>query len=200
MITNREMRRRFLIVIGVLGAICLVCVIYLLLPANRNAEQKDAAIQSARTALRVEEVQALPMRGLDQKLVTSKQDIASFYQSKLPDRYSGISETLNDLASKNHVKLSGVTYKTEATDLDDVQQVGMRVTLTGEYGNVMRYIDAVDHAKIFFLLENVGVSSQQSGNIQLQLTLNTYLRGGGTSGSAGSGSPGGTKTGTAPTA
>ncbi len=190
MIPNREMRQRFLVGIAILGAVCLLCVVYLLLPANRNATKKDEAIQGARAALRAEEVQALPLRGLDQKLATSKQDIAGFYDSRLPDRYSAISQTLNDLATRNSVKLSGVTYRAQATDIDDVQQVAMRVTLTGEYGNVMRYIDAVDHAKIFFLLENVGVTSQQSGNIQLQLTLSTYLRG----------SAGGTAAGTAPTA
>ncbi|MEO8725327.1 MAG: GspMb/PilO family protein [Acidobacteriaceae bacterium] len=184
MIANRQMRDRFLVAIVILGAICLICVVYLLLPANRNTAQKDQAIQGARAALRAEEVQALPLRGLDQKLATSKQDIAGFYNSRLPDRYSAISQTLNDLATKNNVKLSGVTYKSQATDLEDVQQVAMRVTLTGEYGNVMRYIDAVDHAKIFFLLENVGVTSQQSGNIQLQLTLSTYLRGGAAAGTA----------------
>jgi hypothetical protein len=178
MITNREMRQRFLTGFGVLGAICLACVVYLLLPANRGAAQKDQAIQSARATLRTEEAQMVPLRGLDQKLVKSKQDIAAFYQSKLPDRYSTITQTLNDLATKNNVKLSGVTYKADQTDLDDVQQVAMRVTLTGDYGNVMRYIDAVDHAKTFFLLENVGVTNQQSGQIQLQLTLSTYLRGG----------------------
>ena len=178
MITNREMRQRFLIGIGVLAAICLACIVYVLLPANRGAEQKDQAIQSARAALRTEEVQVLPLRGLDQKLVKSKQDIAAFYQNKLPDRYSTITETLNDLATKNNVKLSGVTYKADQIDLEDAQQVTMRVTLTGDYGNVMRYIDAVDHAKVFFLLENVGVTNQQSGKIQLQLTLSTYLRAG----------------------
>ncbi len=174
--TIRQLRQQFLIAIGVLTAICLICAVYILMPTGRGSQQKDAAVQSARAALHNEETQIMPLRGLDQKLTQSKQNIAAFYQNKLPDRYSAISQTLNDLANKHRVRLSGVTYKSDSADIGDVQQVTMRATLNGDYENVMRYIDAVDHSNLFFLLDNVGVTSEQNGQIQLQLTLDTFLR------------------------
>ncbi|GAC1658286.1 MAG: hypothetical protein NVS9B15_19880 [Acidobacteriaceae bacterium] len=174
--TVRELRQLFLAIISVLAVVALVCAVYLLLPASGNAQQNQQQVQAARAQLKAEETQVIPLRGLDQKLVRSKQDIAAFYQNQLPDRYSQITQTLNDMASKNNVRLTNVSYKSDVAEVNDLQQVTMRATLSGRYGDVMRYIDSVDHARPLFLLDQVGVASQESGEIQLQLTLETFLR------------------------
>lgn len=178
MINLRELRRRFLAVIAVLGAICLACIIYLLLPMNRDAAEKHEQVTAARLALKQQEMQVTPLRGLDGKLVRSKQESAAFYNDRLPDRYSSISQSLNDLANQQNVQISGVTYAAEATDIADIQQVVMRVTVTGDYARTMNYIDALDHSRIFFLLDDVALQNGENGRIQLQLTLETYLRSG----------------------
>jgi len=177
--TVSDYRRAFIIALSVLGAIAIACVIYLLMPTSGSAQQKEQQVQAARAQLHADETQVLPLRGLDQKLDRSKQDIGAFYNNQLPQRYSDITAALNDTATKNHVTLSNVSYKTDAADVDDLQRVSMRATLSGSYANVMRYIDAIDHARPLFLLDQVGVASQQSGEIQLQLTLETYMRTGG---------------------
>jgi type IV pilus assembly protein PilO len=175
--TCRELRQRFIIALSVLGGVCFVCLVYLLIPSS-GGEQGKVQKDAARQQLRQEQSQVTPLRGLDQKLVRSKQDIVGFYNNRLPDRYSLISQTLNELANKNKVELSNITYHAEPGNLDDVHQVTMRATLTGDYADVIRYIDAVDHSKIFFLIENVGVSNTETGVIQLQLTLSTFLKAG----------------------
>ncbi len=176
MITLRELRRRFLAVILALGVLCLACVVYLLLPMNRDSAEKREQVANARLALRQQELQVTPLRGLDAKLVRSKEESAAFYNDRLPDRYSAISQNLNDLAQKQSVQISGITYAAEATDIPDIQQVVMRVTVTGPYARTMDYIDALDHSRIFFLLDDVALQNGENGRIQLQLTLETYLR------------------------
>ena len=174
--TVRELRQAFLIAIGIMGAIALVCLIYIIMPASGSGQQKQEQVQAARAQLRAEESQVTPLRGLDQKLDKSKKDIGVFYEYEFPERYSQITQTLNELASKNRVELTNVSYKPDEAEVGDLQRVTMRATLSGNYSDVMRYIDAVDHARPIFLLDQVGVASQQTGEIQLQLTLETYMR------------------------
>ena len=179
MTASRDQRNQFFSLVIVLAIISVACVIYLLLPKNRAASAaKREQVKAAQQDLRTLETQVLPLRGLDQKLAHAKTDIADFYQTRLPDRYSSISDTINTLAAQNHVRLTNVTYTSEASDINDLQQVTMRASLSGEYGDVMRYIDALDHSKVFLLIDDVGLqNSQKEGNIQLTLTLETYLRG-----------------------
>jgi Tfp pilus assembly protein PilO len=180
MITVREIRQRFLIGIGVMAAICIACIVYLAMPANRDTQEKKNAINSATLALHQDEIQVAPLRGLDQKLVRSKEDISSFYNSRFPDRYSDITQTLNDLANESHVTVSNVTYGADYADVEDLQQIAMRATLSGKYEDLMDYVDSVDHSDLFFLIDDINVGHEKEGGIKLELTLETYLRGGGT--------------------
>jgi len=175
---SKSRNDRFVWIIGVLAVVSVVCIIYLLLPANRAARlAKRQQIDSTRKEVDALKSQVLPLRGIDKKIAQAKLDIAGFYNNRFPDRYSSISDTINTLASQNHVQLTNVTYTPAPSDVEDLQQVVMRATLSGQYGDVMRYIDALDHSRLFLLIDDVGLQRQQKeGTIQLTLTLETYLR------------------------
>jgi hypothetical protein len=180
MIRVGQIRQRFLIGIGLMAAACIICIVYLAMPANRDTQEKKNAINTATLALHQDEGQIAPLRGLDQKLVRSKEDISSFYNGRFPDRYSDITQTLNDLANESHVAVSNVTYGADYADVEDLQQVTMKATLSGKYEDLMDYVDSVDHADLFFLIDDINVGHDKDGGVKLELTLETYLRGGGT--------------------
>jgi type IV pilus assembly protein PilO len=53
----------------------------------------------------------------------------------------------------------------------------MEITLSGDYLQEVKFINALERDKMFFLIDGITLGEQQ-GNVRLQLKLETYLRGG----------------------
>ncbi len=56
----------------------------------------------------------------------------------------------------------------------------MDASLSGDYRPLMLFINSLERDKMFFLINGVTLSGQQSGTVNLRLKLTTYLRGAGT--------------------
>ncbi|HEU5336385.1 MAG TPA: hypothetical protein VFU27_10495 [Terriglobales bacterium] len=77
----RHLRKRLTAVLVLLLGIDLLCAVVLLSPLGRS---RQADIASLQTQLRLKTKQVQPLRGLDQKVVVAKQQIADFYRDRLP--------------------------------------------------------------------------------------------------------------------
>ena len=55
--------------------------------------------------------------------------------------------------------------------------MNVEITLSGAYLQEVKFINALERDKMFFLIDGVALAEQQ-GNVRLQLKLETYLRGG----------------------
>ena len=55
-------------------------------------------------------------------------------------------------------------------------EVRMDATLSGEYRGLVQLINALERDRMFFLINGVTLSGQQSGTVGLRLGLTTYLR------------------------
>ena len=53
----------------------------------------------------------------------------------------------------------------------------MEVSLSGDYLQEVKFINALERDKMFFLVDGITLGEQQ-GNVRLQLKLETYLRSG----------------------
>ncbi len=53
----------------------------------------------------------------------------------------------------------------------------MEITLSGDYLQEVKFINALERDKMFFLIDGIALGEQQ-GNVRLQLKLETYLRSG----------------------
>jgi hypothetical protein len=80
------------------------------------------------------------------------------------------------------VTTTGVRYgqdrnsSNEKNELPDVQRVNIETTVTGEYAKVARFINAMEQDKIVFIIDQIALSSQESGVVSLQLKLETFLK------------------------
>jgi hypothetical protein len=172
----RVTRRNLRIAMGALIVVDLVAI-GLLFSAfigsgrTRQAQQKQLWLELQAKTRQVE-----PLRGLDHKIVVAKQQIDDFYRDRLPDEDSAISETLGKVAAENGVQMGGVKYS-----LKEEQPVGLRPMLidadfSGGYLQLVKFINALERDKVFFIVDSVDLDGEQQGGVKLKLKLETYLR------------------------
>jgi Tfp pilus assembly protein PilO len=171
-----RIRTRFKVVAGMLGAISVVAVLYLVVPIGQTNAELYQDLSDTRAEFKSKEVQVRPLRGLPEKLVTTHGAINEFYRNRLPARQSTVSEEIGKLASANHVNLSDVHYDNLETDIPDLREVTVEAQLSGEYANVARFINAVERDKTFFIVDGLTLDEHKGGVVRLQLKLETYLR------------------------
>jgi hypothetical protein len=127
-------------------------------------------------ALALKRRESAPWRGLDQKIPVAKQQIAAFYNDRLPTTYSSISASLDKLGSESGVRVSGEKFTQKEADVEGLDRVEIAAEVSGDYLQLVRFINALERSKLFFIVDDLGLGEQQGGAVKLQIKLETYLR------------------------
>ncbi|HXO38141.1 MAG TPA: GspMb/PilO family protein [Candidatus Acidoferrum sp.] len=176
-----KMRKQFTLILSVLGAVDLLLMIYLLLPGSSPAA-RSATEESLREQKNTLHSEVAPLVGIDKKLAGTRVDVKKFYEQKVPSQFSQISQHLEKLMHDAGVTTAGIRYsqdhntRDEKNELPDVQRINIETTVTGEYAKVARFINAMEQDKFVFVIDQIALSSQESGVVSLQLKLETFLK------------------------
>jgi len=177
MASIREVRKTLVpAVIGLL-LVDLACIGYLMSPAGRSREARQRDLDGLKAQLAAKRQEVLPARGMDGKLKQASTDIADFYKDRFPARYSAVSEELGKLAAGSGVQIAAVKYDDKDAPVEGLRKLNMEVALSGSYLQEVKFINALERDKLFFVIDGVTLGEQQ-GNVRLQLKLETYLRSG----------------------
>jgi type IV pilus assembly protein PilO len=175
MASIRETRKSLMPVVIALVILDLACVGYLFSPAGRSRAARQREYTRLRQQLVAKQQEVLPTRGMDQKLKQASEDITGFYDTRFPAEYSAIAEELGKIAADAGVKLSGVKYDEKDAPIEGLHKLTMEASIAGDYLQEVKFINAVERDKTFFLIDGINLAEQQ-GNVRLQLKLETYLR------------------------
>jgi type IV pilus assembly protein PilO len=162
--------------IAALAAINIAALMYLALPLRQGAAQPTQVQAQAQQEYRTLSRTALPLRGIDDKLQRAQKDDARFIETRLPSRYSDVLEELGKLAAANHISISNVAYKTDPAPLDGLTSLEMHAGLAGPYLNLVKFTNAVERDRVFFIIDSIGLAGQSGGEVRLDMKLETYLR------------------------
>jgi Tfp pilus assembly protein PilO len=176
-----KMKQQFTLVVGVLGGLDLLLIIYLLLPGSSPSAKlaQEQALQEQEKTLTRE---VAPLKGIDKKLELTRVDLKKFYEQKVPAQFSQISQHLEKLTQETGVTTQGIHYtqdpnaQNEKNNLPDVQRINIDTTVTGEYAKVARFINAMEQDKFVFVIDQISLTSQESGIISLQIKFQTFLK------------------------
>lgn len=171
-------RKRFILVLGILGVVDLVLLVYLLWPGSSVASQ-TAMEQGLQQQYRALSREVAPLRGIDLKLLQTRTDIASLYRERIPSHSSQISQEVEKLVRDTGVSSQAIRYATEQSqkgELPDVQRIGVETSITGEYEKVARFINALEQDKLFFVINQITLNSQEGGQVTLQIKFETFLK------------------------
>ncbi len=171
-------RRRFSRALIVLLSIDLLAVVLLVSPIGRSSRSGRARIDQLWSELRTKEREVVPLRGIDGKVVEAKREVQDFYDSRLPSSYAALSEQVGKLAAANRVSIGSARYGSEDTAIAGLERVSIDLAVSGDYLQEIKFINALERDKTFFLVNSVALQQQSlgSGAVRLQLRIETYLK------------------------
>ena len=174
----RELRFRLRIATAVIGGLCLIAAGLLIFLYSGTARQADAfqalhsQVQNRRSAM-------VPPQTVEDRVKEARGQIGKFYEDRFPTTSSAIFEQLGKLANDNKVRLNQATYETDESDVPGIEQVNISASLIGDYSQTMKFINALERDKMFFIVDTVALGDQSGGGaVRLNIRLETYMKGG----------------------
>jgi len=177
MASIREIRKTWMPLLIALVVLVLLSVGYLFSPAGRSRQARLRDYYELRAQLTAKQREVLPTRGMDQKLKQASTDITDFYGHRFPAEYSTVAEELGKVAGETGVHFAGLKYDEKDAPIEGLRKLNIEIALSGSYLEEVKFINALERDKMFFLVDGVTLGEQQ-GNVRLQLKLETYLRSG----------------------
>lgn len=173
--TIHATKRTVIAALILLGIVDLVALGVLLSPLAKSRQQREAELHSYQEQLKQKKIDLGPSQGMDKKIAAASVDIASFYKQRLPGQYSQIDAALSKAAQANNVQLQSVSYKADRKQVEDLERVDVDMTISGPYVNDVKFINAVERDKVFFVINSVSLVGSSSG-IQLLVKAETYFK------------------------
>lgn len=133
------------------------------------------ALASKQVELKALEMQTAPLRGLDQRVADSRAQMQAFYAKRIPANYSSILSRIGELQVKSGARLSRVQY-TQGTPGADLTEIIMDAGISGEYPQIMHFVNGLERDQTFFVIRSMSLTGQQGGMVNLRLRVSTWLR------------------------
>ena len=164
--------------VAALLVVVLYMVMHLLFLSSALRDHNADALDHQQVLLKTARLQAQPLRGLDGKIAASTQDANVFYADRLPYAYSEVLAELGHLTQKTNVRLANVQYAQAPMLSGDyaLTELHMDASVSGDYRPVVEFINSLERDKMFFLVNGISLSGQQTGTVNLRIRLTTYLR------------------------
>ncbi|HVP63588.1 MAG TPA: hypothetical protein VMT82_01760 [candidate division Zixibacteria bacterium] len=177
-------RRLLIAVLMLLLIVDVAAIAVLLSPAGHSRQEREQAYDAVRAQLLEKRKETLPARDMDKKLDMARQEISAFYENRLPEHYSQISQSLNALAQENHVQVVGIKYEPKPAEISGLTMVQIGITVRGDYKNQMEFMNALERSKLLYIVSGIGFggggAQQGKGvgpdSLNVQVSLETYMR------------------------
>jgi type IV pilus assembly protein PilO len=165
--------------VAVLALVNLYLLVHMAFAWRAANSQNAAALADQTVAMKTAEIAKKPLEGLDEKLALATKDADKFYKQRLPFAISGMVGELGAQAKKQGVRQTRVQYAYApvlAGTAGELTEARMDASLSGDYRPLVLFINGLERDKMFFMIQNLTLTGQQSGTVGLRLRLTTYLR------------------------
>jgi Tfp pilus assembly protein PilO len=186
----RQIAPVLLVVLAVLNALFFLLA---LRPAETRASQEQERLRKVQDDLKERRARVGRLRAIDSSLGEANREQTAFFQQKFLPRgtgYSTILEAIDKLGATNHVKRAGAAYtETDVPGHPELYQVEIQTAVEGEYANIIQFINQVERAPLFLLIDQVTAATgaaptgplalqqqNQARPVRLTLRLITYFR------------------------
>ena len=138
-------------------------------------DRSTDALAGKQVELKAMDLQTAPLRGLDQRVAASREQIQTFYEKRIPPNYSSFASRVGDLQVKSGVRLSRVQY-TQGPPGNDLTEVSLDAGISGAYPDIMRFVNGLERDQMFFVIRGMQLTGQQGGLVNLRLRVSTWMR------------------------
>jgi hypothetical protein len=133
------------------------------------------ALAAKQVQFKALDIQTAPLRGLDKRVEESRAQMQAFNLKRIPPNYSSIAIRIGELALNGPVRLSRVQY-TQGPPGSDLTEISMDAGITGDYRQIMRFVNSLERDQTFFVIRAMSLTGQQGGLVNLRLRVSTWLR------------------------
>lgn len=170
----RKARKKLQIAAAVLLALDIAAGALLLSPYAGSEASRKQQLHQLWSDLKARE--NAPWRGLDKKIPQARQEITDFYRDRFPAGDSEISSNVDRIALESGVKVASEKYDHKQADVDGLEQVEVEADVSGDYLQLVKFINTLERNKLFFLVTGLQLGGDQNGQVKLQIKVETYLR------------------------
>jgi type IV pilus assembly protein PilO len=157
--------------------LCVTSVIVLFSPLVGSSASRKEQMDRLWVELKSKNQQVEPLRGMDKKVATAQGQIQDFYKNRFPDHSSAIYEELGKIQTQTGAKIQGIKYKADdEPGSTGLQRVVIEGDLSGDYLQLVRFLNALERDRMFFMVNSVTLGSEQGQKVKLGIKLETYLR------------------------
>jgi type IV pilus assembly protein PilO len=142
--------------------------------AATDSHSADALL-GKQVQLRSLNLQTAPLRGLDKSVEKTREEMKAFFDDRIPANYSAIETSMTDLEVKSGVRLSRVQYS-QGKPGQDLTPISMDAAISGDYPSIMHFVNSVERAKTFYVIQEMGLTGELNGQVNLHMRLTTWLR------------------------
>ncbi len=160
---------------GILLVVVIVMATRFALDWAATSSRNSGVLASKQLELKALQLQTEPLHGLDKRVSLTRDQIKDFYDRRIPPNYSSIADQVGNLGVKSGVRLSRIQY-TQGPKGRDLAEISMDAGVTGQYPQIMRFINSLERDKTFFVIRAMGLTGQQGGLVNLRLRVSTWLR------------------------
>jgi Tfp pilus assembly protein PilO len=171
-----DMRKKAKIAIAVLLVVDIAAVVVLFSPLVGSERSRREQMDQLWLQLQRKTHEAEPLKDVDKKIAVASKQIDDFYNTRLPAQDSSISEELGKVATRNGVRIGQIRYKWKDTDPVGLRPVEIQADFSGDYLQLVRFINALERDSLFFIIDSVELGGEQAGVVRLQLRLETYQK------------------------
>jgi len=169
-----ETRKRIWFAFAAMGVVCIIAVAILFSPLVQERADDIAQLRSQQS---IKQLQVNKVGDIDQKISSASQQIAAFYQNRVPVRDSAISDNLVKLAKESGVQLEQVKYAPKDTVPAGLRPVEIDANLSGQYPQLARFLNSVERNQpVFFIVDSIELGGEQNSTVKLQVKLRTFVR------------------------
>jgi type IV pilus assembly protein PilO len=162
-----------------LGLVNLYLLTHIAFAWHAATGDNAQAIADQTVAMKTAEIGRQPLEGLDEKLAQATKDADKFSKQRLPFSNSEVLSELGGLAKKQGVKLTRGQYGYDPVmqgTAGELTEAKIDASLSGDYRPLVLFVNALERDKMFFLINGVTLTGQQSGTVGLRLRMTTFLR------------------------
>jgi Tfp pilus assembly protein PilO len=120
------------------------------------------------------------LRQIQASLVESARRGDQFYDVQfLPAStgYATLMEEVERIANATGVKKGSESYSSQPVkDRPGIEAVDIDTSVDGDYSKMVRFINQLEQSKLFFIVDSLGVGSNQTKGVRLSVKLVTYFK------------------------
>ena len=139
------------------------------------SSDSDASMARKQIQLKATEMQTAPLRGLEKHVDEARAQMQSFFGKRIPSNYSTISGRIGELEVASGVRLTRLQYA-QGVSGPDLTEILIDSTISGDYPQIMRFINSLERDQTFFLIRTMTLAGQQGGQVNLRLGFSTWMR------------------------